>query len=639
MKIAKIAVPVLLFALVATGAKSQTFKTDYSTKLILAGNGNDPVNTLTLASSARTDSTILMFPNPAVATSYVLSSDASGHLTWSTNAGSLILGGDAIGPAGANIVRGASGPSFSVSGYEDVAGGQNVSGNDTVGGNASVAGYQTITGGQQIGGNDTVLGILYANGNSNIDNTPSTGGTVNIGNNTVGLGDSSTTTINGIVNFTGAVNIPAGDLNLGLANDKFYIGSTGGVATPQAITQDVAITNGGVATVNSASGPKFSVSGYEDVAGGQNVSGNDTVGGNASVAGYQTISGGQQIGGNDTVLGILYANGNSNIDNTPSTGGTVNIGNNTVGLGDSSTTTINGIVNFTGAVNIPAGDLNLGLANDKFYIGSTGGVATPQAITQDVAITNGGVATVNSATGPKFSVSGYEDVAGGQNVSGNDTVGGNASVAGYQTITGGQQIGGNDTVLGILYANGNSNIDNTPSTGGTVNIGNNTVGLGDSSTTTINGVVNFTGTVNIPAGDLNLGLANDKFYIGSTGGVATPQAITQDVAITNGGVATVNSASGPKFSVSGYEDVAGGQNVSGNDTVGGTLTAAGLATTNGGLTNVGGLTSGGGQTNLNTADNNKVNIADGATQLIKSTLVSALPRLACHTPRQPLAVR
>ena len=48
MKHLKTAVFVSLLALVATGAKSQTFKSDFATKLVLAGGGTDPVNTLTL---------------------------------------------------------------------------------------------------------------------------------------------------------------------------------------------------------------------------------------------------------------------------------------------------------------------------------------------------------------------------------------------------------------------------------------------------------------------------------------------------------------------------------------------------------------------------------------------------------------
>ena len=753
----KIAISFAVIDLVATGAKSQTFKSDFATQVVLAGGGTDPIHTLTFSLQAGgLNALSLVFPNGNTSSSYVLTSDGAGHLVWTSSSGSVILNGDVTGPAGADTVKringsalgsmasvadanmllystvsnswnpvamsvdattthagvvtvnGSHAATFAVTGNESIADTLTASGPTTINNNLHVSGNASsgsvLTGSVNSGvlsvaGASTLRGItdtglvanvgnLYNSGNLNnggifdLDTTTGTEGTNTIGN------TASTTNINGAVNFTGAVTIPAGDLNLGLADDKFYIGNGSSIATPRTITQDVTINDTGLALVNGSHATTFAVTGNETVAdsltasgpttinnnlhvtgnassgsvltgsegiigslsvggastlhgvtdtgvianvgnlsvvGGANITGNDTIGGNATVGGYQTITGGQQVGGNDTVIGTLYAKGNSNIDASPSTGGSVTIGNSTPVAGDTSTTTMNGVVNFTGPVNIPAGDLNLGLANDKFYIGSVGGIATPQTITQDVSITNGGVATVNSASGTAFSVSHNISVGGGANITGNDTVGGtlgvtgatslttlgtsglatlntatvtnnllvsggshvvgndtvggNATVGGYQTITGGQQIGGNDTVIGTLYANGNSNIDASPSTGGSVTIGNSTPVAGDTSTTTMNGVVNFTGPVNIPAGDLNLGLANDKFYIGSVGGIATPQTITQDVSITNGGVATVHSANG-NFKVNGNDTVVGAAafnntvNVTGQTTLGSTALAS-----------------------------------------------------------------
>jgi hypothetical protein len=281
-------------------------------------------------------------------------------------------------------------------------------------------------------------------------------------------------------------------------------------------------------------------------------------------------------------------------------------------------------------VNIPAGDLNLGLGNADIFVGNgaSPSVATGVAMSGDVAIDNTGKTTVNSASGPKFSVTGYEDVTGGQKVTGPDTlstvstsglatlnaatitgneyVGGGQHIIGADTvggnldIAGGTSVAGNDTVGGTLYANlgltsnggptnisttGNEPVDigtNNNGSGGLITIGDSVV-AGNVSNTEIAGNVSFTGPVNIPAGDLNLGLGNADIFVGNgaSPSVATGVAMSGDVAIDNTGKTTVNSASGPKFSVTGYEDVTGGQNVHGADTVVGQTTLGSTALSNG----------------------------------------------------------
>jgi hypothetical protein len=100
----------------------------------------------------------------------------------------------------------------------------------------------------------------------------------------------------------------------------------------------------------------------------------------------------------------------------------------------------------------------------------------------------------------------------------------------------------NNSTTANTVVNSTTNIDATLGAEGVINIGNNggTTAV-DSSTTNIAGTVNFSGQVNIPAGDLNLGLANDEFYIGSVGNIATPQTISGDATITNAGLLTIGS--------------------------------------------------------------------------------------------------
>src|SRR5450631_1699624 len=99
MKHTKLAILILMLAFAATSAKSQTFKTDFATQLVLAGGGTDPAHTLTLLATAGAAPITLTFPNAASAATYVLSSDGAGHLTWGNAAAGITLAGDVTGAA------------------------------------------------------------------------------------------------------------------------------------------------------------------------------------------------------------------------------------------------------------------------------------------------------------------------------------------------------------------------------------------------------------------------------------------------------------------------------------------------------------------------------------------------------------
>ncbi len=470
----------------------------------------------------------------------------------------------------------------------------------------------------------TVLGNTNINSpatgpdnNTDIDATGSMG-VVTIGNNgtagaTPPYSDSSTTYLAGAVNFTGTVNIPAGDLNLGLASADIFVGNgaTPSIATGVAMSGDVhidntgkttiqpsAVTNGDLAndatTVTAGSG--LSGGGSAVLGSGTTLSINDAYGNTWST--LQTFNGGLTETGNANLNNSpanTVVNSTTNIDAGTGTEGVINIGNNGgTTPGDSSTTNMAGTVNFTGAVNIPAGDLNLGLAYENIFVGNNGtpNVAAPLApssnsvfitagsdhttpewattLPSDLTIptltasssTNGvagaalslnntdvsGTSLDVSGTGNTWNVTntGVATFNGGVNTSdGNasnisNTIG--SSGTGSTTTINGANTNINNSTTGSIV-NSTTNLDAGVGSEGVINIGNNgSVGNpGDSSTTNIAGAVNFTGAVNIPAGDLNLGLASADIFVGNgaTPSIATGVAMSGDVHIDNTGKTTI----------------------------------------------------------------------------------------------------
>ena len=601
----------------AKSAYAQTFTQTHSESILLAGGGNDLANTLKLMLGNNTDGGLMWTINPANKHGLFIN-DGSGSVFFDTllpahlalpapffngntdidalpNLGGLINIGNATSTAGDSSTTtlygyiNVDGP-ISFNGPVTLPGGsfadssisltddkvlignssnqatartitQDVSINDT--GLATVVSASgpkfTVTGNEHVIGSDTIGGNQYVSGSDTITGNLDVKGNFNIGGATSHDTVSGNVTFTGpTINFTVAPTFPGGsfaDSSISLTDDKVLIGNTGNQAVARTITQDVTINETGLATVVSASGPKFTVTGNEHVVG------SDTIGGN------------QYVNGSDTITGNLDVKGNFNIGGATSHD---TVGGNVVFTGPT--------IKFNVAPTFPGGsfaDSSISLTDDKVLIGNTGNQAVARTITQDVTINDTGAATVVSAHG-NFSVGGSEHITGA------DTVGTNSIVGGYQTITGGQQVGGNDTVIGNLYANSNFNIG------------------GSTSHDTVGGNVVFTGPTikfnvapTFPGGsfaDSSISLTDDKVLIGNTGNQAVARTITQDVTINDTGLATVVSASGTKFTVNGYQDVLGGQHVSGADTVGGTFTASGnvnldTTTGSGGTITIGNTTS------------------------------------------------
>ncbi len=368
--------------------------------------------------------------------------------------------------------------------------------------------------------------------------------------------------------------------SLQLGNDSIFIGNASRLAVAEPISGDVSMTNLGVMTVNSASGPKFTVLG------------NDSVGGTETVTGAVTDA---------STLNVI---GSVALDSTTGSGGTNTIGNTT------STT------NFYGTLNFPAGTVkssSLSLGNDSLLIGYTDGDAHVRFISQDVSIGNTGIATVNGSHATNFSATGSESVTGAVNLDtttgsgGTNNIGNTTSTTNFYgtlnfpagTVKSSSLSLGNDSLLigytdgdahvrfisqdvsigntGIATVNGSHatnfsatgsesvtgavNLDTTTGSGGTNNIGNTT------STT------NFYGTLNFPAGTVkssSLSLGNDSLLIGYTDGDAHVRFISQDVSIGNTGIATVNGSHATNFSATGSESVTGAVNLDTTTGSGGT---------------------------------------------------------------------
>ena len=421
----------------------------------------------------------------------------------------------------------------------------------------------------------STAGIVTAT--TNIDAGPGQEGVINIGNNGGAIpADSSTTNIagavnvSGAVNFTGTVTLPSGSVNsssLGLAKNDIFIGdATSANADTAMMTQDVTLQNTSThvaqATVNGSHAASFAVANAMTVGGDATFNGAGT---GLTVTNASTLTGAvtatnasNNIAGafngtvgagtpNTGVFTTLTGSGNTSLDASPSSGGTVVIGN-TAGP---STTTVNGSVNFTGTVTLPAGSVSstsLGLAKNDIFIGdATSANADTAMMTQDVTLQNTSThvaqATVNGSHATTFTATGA------------------VSVTGLTTATGGISVPSttginNSSVVNTVVAS-TTNIDATTGAEGVINIGNagGTTPL-DSSTTNINGALNITGTVNFTNTPKRPLTTNDLFV--GVSSFATP------LATANGGMLNTSSTGVPSITATPTLGVAGPSGTTGS---------------------------------------------------------------------------
>ncbi len=630
----KLKITALLVLTMLTGMASisvaQTYKTDFSTQIVLAGGGIDPIHTVTLATAPTpgTSAITLKFPTSLPGTAgYVLSTDQNGNLSWVNPATGFSLAGDVTGSAGANTVAKINGVPLGAttatagnlligSGTEWVS--QTLGGDATLAANGTLALANTpgarsdlglgsiatqdasavnITGGT-VGGSTTINtsgtitgGATTANGAVNLDAGLNTGGTNNIGNST------STTNLNGAVNLTGTVSftnaptLPAGSVtNTALAHSTIGLTSTGSSLTVTG--SPIALGGSGNLDLNMANTNTWTAA--------QNFNGGIASTGSNDLA---------LASPSNQAVDLNTTNANQVNIATGSNANTIDIGNGNGSTGTYSTTNFAGKVNFTGAVSLPNGSVSpssLPLGTNHILIG-VGGNAQDDAVTQDVTLADNGsnqaVATVNGSHAATFTATGngsFAGTLGAGAITGTSLSAGSGSISTTGTVSGGTgtfttlsgTTMGGDLAMGGNNITGGGSFSGTAITGtGNAQIGSgangnnsfgtgtnatNTIGVGGAtpSTTTINGNLDITGAVTLPNGAVtasSLALNDGQILIGNISNHAAPQTLSQDVTISDAGVATANGSHATTFAVANNQSVGGTLTVTGQTSLGSTV--------------------------------------------------------------------
>ena len=371
---------------------------------------------------------------------------------------------------------------------------------------------------------EAVTNIGYNDaGGANGPSTTNIAGNTNIGSGTGDNGGPTTTTVNGNANFTGTATFATAP-TIPLATDNIWRG-VGGVQTAYApgaagtVLTVVGTTPTWSATIGSSSAPENVLGGplnLNSTAAGSpsttNINASPATGGTTNVgngtsttnvAGTTNLTGPATLSGATTTI----SSPTTNINTAPNAGGTTTIGNPT------STTQLNGTVNFTNPPSIP-------LAQNAVWVGNASNVqqaynstnvngavlaqnssGTPTWTTTTVlTATTGSAPVTNINNGDVNNGSGTESVT---NIGYNDPDGGvGANAASTTNINGNTNLGSNTgsgggptttTVLGTTNLQGpTTNINTAPNAGGTTTVGNPT------STTQLNGTVNFANAPTIP---------------------------------------------------------------------------------------------------------------------------------------------
>ncbi len=473
----------------------------------------------------------------------------------------------------------------------------------------------------------TVLGTV------NIDANPATAGSITIGN------SGSTTNLDGTV-------IYANPPQIGLAQNDIFIGNSSALSTAAALTQDLSLTYDGaghaVALVNSSTATTFDVVNAETVGGALGVTGNTSITGTLGVTGDATLGGsgtGLAVTNNATVGGTLGVTGNTSITGTLGVTGDATLGGSGTGLAVTNAATVGGTLGVTGAATIATGS---GLTNSfgtgataANTIGNVGGTTTVAGfttLTGSNAASNTATLLINqgsnaadklvlsvgnnTASASYFQVansaSGAQVSIGSQNTKGSLGIhNGNGTAAIVTQVTSSETTATDNiafpdasgtVILSAAHAAsgtpqsiaGGLNISTTdadavnigtdiaPNQANAIGIGNGTGNSGTYSTTTIAGLVNFTGTVSLPS-NITLPLPTSEIFIGNGTGDAAPALMGGDATIAwstgspNNATVTVVSAHAA-FAVGTNETVGGTLGVTGNTTLAGTLGVTGATT-------------------------------------------------------------
>jgi len=404
MKLTKIAMSAVLVALVATAAHSQTYKADFSTKLVLPSAGNDPTNLFTITSGTLTGPLSWTLPTTAGGSGYVLSTNGSGVLSWVAPTTSVTLGGDVTGASGSNAIATLAGndivaainagtTSTAINAPVGITGTSlTASSGGTISTTGAInGGTGTFTGAASAVGLTSTGGLTTSAGAANLSTTDASA--VNLGTgsfaNPIGIGNGdgvtlpySTTTIAGKVNFTGTVSLPNGSVtaaSIGLTTNDLMVGDGSGHGSALATADNgVLVTDGtGVPSISTTLPNGLTMN-------------NATIGGTTSISTSGAIATTSTLNAGAATVTSLDA-GSGAITTTG-----------TLGAGAATVTSLNagaGTIQTTGAI-----DGNTGTF--------TGGLTT-----------SGGTANINSALAgsPQNTNIDASPATGGANVIGNST--------------------------------------------------------------------------------------------------------------------------------------------------------------------------------------------------------------------------
>jgi polyisoprenoid-binding protein YceI len=256
-----------------------------------------------------------------------------------------------------------------------------------------------------------------------------------------------------------------------------------------------------------------------------------------------------------------------------------------------------------GASSITPGGVN------TFLVTNNSGSAVWDGLSIDATLTGNGIGSElglnlsnpNTWTGAQNFSAGMTSAGGATNIATTDASSVNIGIGTGTNKTNSITIGNGDgatmpysttTLNGLVDITGTTNLNTTGDL-------NTTIGNTGGGTTTVDGPVTFNGTVTLPFGTLTAGdlaLADAKMLVGNgaSPSVAAPVSMSQDATMNDLGKVTVTAAS----STAGF-------------------TVTHQTTTNGGLSNTGAFSSIGGTINLNTGgDTHDINIGTGGGVLV-----------------------
>ncbi len=363
--------------LLSTAARSQTYKADFATKVVLAGAATDIGKTITLFAPAVTGPTSFSLTLPSAlpgGAGYILTAGTDGDMSWTDPASSIItLNGDVTGPSGSNTVKalwgtaladmsGAGAPTDAqmliynatsstwspVSLSKDATitnGGVLTLGSTVTTGNDIIAALDNSTDALTTASNLTTSGTLSSGGDATLGTgSGATANSFGTGNNAVDVmntigstGTGSLTTINGGVSFTGAVSYTTAP-TIPLPQGELFFGNSSGDAAAETMYGDATMAydaaHGNFVTVSAASG----TSGF-------------TVTNLTQTNGALNNTGSLHTSGGDVNINTLVGSGNINIGDTTNAGN-INIGNSGSTNAIAGTTGISGATTVTGTTNI-----------------------------------------------------------------------------------------------------------------------------------------------------------------------------------------------------------------------------------------------------------------------------------------------